>query len=212
MHDETTQVPLLQVAEPFCAKQTMPQPPQLLGSFVVVVSQPFPELPSQSALPAAHDVTVQTLLVHAGVPPWGGQTLPQALQLLTLLVVLISHPFAALPSQLAKPALHTIEHCPPPQDGAPLLLLHAAPHAPQFDTFVASCTSQPSAGLPLQSAYPALHAATTQDPFEHPGVALGVEQTVPQPPQFAGLLLRFTSQPSAELPLQLALGTVHAPS
>ena len=42
------QVPL-QVAVPLVLLQTMPQPPQLLVELFVLVSQPSPTLPSQSA-------------------------------------------------------------------------------------------------------------------------------------------------------------------
>lgn len=132
LHERTAQLPAVHVGVPLATKQVIPQPPQWFVSVVVVVSQPFIELPSQSRLPAAHIDTPQVLLRHAGVPPCGGQTMPQVPQLLTFDVVLISHPFATLRSQLAKPTLQVIEHMPVEHAGVPLFVLHAAPQLPQF--------------------------------------------------------------------------------
>jgi hypothetical protein len=99
LHDATVQLPAEHPAVPFATKQASPQPPQFWGSFVVVVSQPFAEFPSQSPLPAAQDETVQMLFTQAGVPPWGGQTLLQLPQLFTLVLVWTSHPSVTLKLQ-----------------------------------------------------------------------------------------------------------------
>ena len=46
--------------------------------------------------------------VHAAEAFWNAHVLPQLPQLLVLLLVLISHPSAALLLQLLNPALHVI--------------------------------------------------------------------------------------------------------
>jgi hypothetical protein len=99
LHDAIVQLPAEQPAVPFAMKHARPQPPQLFGSEVVVVSQPLLELPSQSPLPGAQDDTVQVLLTQAGVPPWGGQTLLHEPQLLTFVLVWTSQPFDTSRSQ-----------------------------------------------------------------------------------------------------------------
>jgi hypothetical protein len=86
---------------------------------------------------------------------------------------------------------------------APLLqlcpLVHAWPHAPQLLVSVFVLTSQPSAGLPLQSWKPALQVWTAQAPSWQAGVPLGTEQTAPHPPQLLASVFVLTSQPSALL-------------
>jgi hypothetical protein len=215
--DATKQVPPAQLAVPFAAKQARPQPPQCWTLFVVLVSQPLTELPSQSPKPAAQLETVHWLFEHAGVPPCGGHTLLHAPQLLTLVVVLISQPFPTAMSQFWKPALQAIEHWPPAHDGTPLFALHAAPQPPQFAALVLTLTSQPFAWMPSQSAKPALHEPTTQLPFEQAAVAFGTLQTRPHIPQLAAAVLRLVSQPSWAMRLQSAKGgahwfTAHAPA
>jgi hypothetical protein len=72
---------------------------------------------------------------------------------LTLVFVLVSQPFAGLPSQLPKPELQleTVQ-LPPEQPGVPLGAEHALLQAPQWPTVVLVLISQPSGTLPLQSA------------------------------------------------------------
>jgi hypothetical protein len=53
--------------------------------------------------------------------------------------------------------------------------------------------------LPSQLANPAAHVGT-QVPLAHVVVPFAFEQTVPHAPQFAVLVFRFASQPSAALP------------
>ena len=77
------------------------------------------------------------------------------------------------------------------------------PQAPQLLGSTTTWTSQPSAGWPLQSAYPALQPAILQLPAEHAGVALAKRQVLPQTPQLLTLVLRLVSQPSAALLSQL---------
>jgi hypothetical protein len=71
--------------------------------------------------------------------------------------VFTSQPFAALPSQLPKPALHVPSvHVPEEHDSAAFAKSHTAPHVPQL-VFVVSLVSQPFAALPSQLPKPAAH-------------------------------------------------------
>jgi len=81
---------------------------------------------------------------------------------------------------------------------------HALPQAPQWLELVARLTSQPSAGLPLQSAKPALQLPTRHAPATQAATALAGAQTVPQAPQLLTVVWVFTSQPSAAERLQSA--------
>jgi hypothetical protein len=209
-HERTAQFPAVQVGVPLATKQAMPQPPQLFTSVVVVVSQPFAVLPSQSPLPAAHIDTPHVLFTQAGVPPCGGQTVPHMAQLLTFDVVLISQPLATLVSQLAKPTLHEIVHIPLMHPGVPLFVLHPAPQDPQCCVLVFRFVSHPLAATPSQSPNPALHIAIVQPPFEHAAVAFASMQIVPHAPQLFAFVLTFVSQPSPAMRLQSAKGGAHA--
>jgi hypothetical protein len=133
-------VPLLQVAVALAgAGQTWPQAPQLLGSLVTFVSQPSAASPLQSPNPALQVAISQVPLTQAGVACAAPQTWPHPPQLLmSLPPMLVSQPFAELPSQLAKPGLHVLTvqtpawQVPVPfatgQDGAPGA--SAKPHVP----------------------------------------------------------------------------------
>lgn len=87
--------------------------------------------------------TAQVVLMHVGVPFATVQVVPHVPQALTLFVVAVSQPLATFPSQLPKPEEQAIEHVPDVQEGEPLTALHAAAHAPQFDTLVPVFVSQP---------------------------------------------------------------------
>ena len=93
---------------------------------------------------------------------------------------------------------------PPAHDGVLCGTLQMFEQVPHADVVVVRSTSQPSAGLPLQSAKPALHAAMVQPPLLHAARALARVHAVPQLPQLVVLEPRFASQPSAALPLQSA--------
>ncbi len=96
----------------------------------------------------------------------------------------VSQPFAALPSQLPRPALQVN----PQTDAvhvalAPVGAAQARPHIPQLPRLVRVSTSQPSEGLPLQSAKPVRHV-NPQMPVLHVAVALaGAVQARPHIPQ-----------------------------
>ncbi len=187
------------------------QPPQLFGSVLRLISQPFAALWSQSSKPVSHDVTEQAnpvlVLLHASVAWVVLQTLPHAPQLLVV-VVAVSQPFTALPSQSAKPGAHVILHVEATQVPVPPLWLHALPHAPQLLGSFVRLISQPLAGFASQSAKPALQAATAHFEAAHVSVASFVLHASPQPPQFFGSLVVLTSQPFAGLPSQSAVPAV----
>ena len=210
-----TQAPLVQVAEPLAAEQTMPQPPQLLMSVCVLISQPSVFLLAlQSAKP-----TVQAPLQIPPVQLWLAMWLveqaePQPPQLFGSAPVEISQPSVSLSAlQSEKPVLHAPSQIPPAQSRVEMLfdeqLFVQLPHA---DGVVVMFVSQPSAGFMLQSPKPAVHMDTAQRPLMQMGEPLAVEQTMPQPPQLLMSLLVLISQPSVFLfPLQSANPVVQAP-
>lgn len=101
--------------------------------------------------------------------------------------MLVSQPFAALPSQLAKPALHeATPHAPAEQPAVPFSTAgQTLPQAPQLVTLDAVLVSQPSAP-PLQSLKGALQRIPQTPPPQTAAPFGAPPQTLPQPPQFAG--------------------------
>jgi hypothetical protein len=75
----SVQVPVAQDSDAFARSQSVPQPPQLLR-LVSIVSQPLPELPSQSPRPALQLEMPQVPFTQFGVPPVAEQTLPHVPQ------------------------------------------------------------------------------------------------------------------------------------
>jgi hypothetical protein len=159
-----------------------------------------------------HDGT-QLVPLHE-VLPWAFEhATPHAPQFVVV-VVAVSQPLFALPSQLPQPALQPGAQSPLPHATVPWLLLHCVPHAPQLLVLVKRFVSQPLFGLPSQLPKPALHAGeqlpATQDvePFE-------LVHAVPQVPQLV-VVVRLVSQPSLALALQLPQPPLqlmeHAPS
>lgn len=132
--------------------QAVAQFPQCAGSFVRLASQPSPAPPLQLPNPESH-VTPHTLAVHLAVP-WG---LPPRLQGLHepqcdgSLVVAVSHPLPAFPSQLPHPEAQLIPQVEPEHVGVPFTLLQTPAQDPQWAGSVLKLTSQPLAALPSQS-------------------------------------------------------------
>jgi hypothetical protein len=183
LHVPSVQVPLTQVSLAFARLQTAPHAPQFARLVFVLVSQPLPELPSQSPRPGLHVDTPQTAPTQFGVPPEAGHTLPHVLQLLTSEFVFVSQPLFGLPSQFLNPEEHVGTQAPPVQAVVPFVLVHWTPQAPQLDTVVIA-VSQPLRALPSQLPNPALHVGT-QAPAAHVVVPFGFVHASPQPPQFA---------------------------
>ncbi|MFT5359197.1 MAG: hypothetical protein ACI9KE_006440 [Polyangiales bacterium] len=107
----TEQVPPPQPPVPLAMLHAMPQPLQ----FVVVsreVSQPLPEIPSQSPRSGAQLDSSQAPVMHVGVPPERLHGTPQPPQLVSVRR-LVSQPLAASPSQSSQPvAQAVIRHDP----------------------------------------------------------------------------------------------------
>jgi hypothetical protein len=180
------QTPATQLVVPFAFVQAMPQPPQLLMSVVVGVSQPFFGLPSQSAKPALQ-VGTQTPAVHAVEPCAFEQAMPQPPQLLIFDAKTASQPLTALPSQLPVPALQVGLHAPAEHVVEPFGFTHCVVHAPQLLTFVLVLVSHPFATLPSQLPKPALHAIE-HDPSAQLAVPFVELHALPQVPQLPVLV------------------------
>lgn len=198
-------------------EQTIPHPPQLLGSVFVSISHPSVFLFAlQSALPAAH-VPLQTLAAQVRVCiPAFEQAIPHPPQLSALEVVSSSHPFVRLllsqsPAPVAHVPLHwlfaQVRVCMPPAE-------QAIPHPPQLSAFVVVSISHPSVNLSLlQSAVPELQAPVQAPPAQAGAEMLLLEQAAPQRPQFAVSVWRLTSQPFVRLSLsQSPKPESHAPT
>lgn len=98
------QLPALHEVVPCALVHPSPQAPQLLTLFVRFVSQPLFGFPSQLPQPPRH-AGAQPPETQAVLPFGLTQVWPQPPQLLTLVLMLVSHPLPELPSQLAKPGV-----------------------------------------------------------------------------------------------------------
>ncbi len=138
-------------------------------------------------------------LAEAWSNPQGVPQEPQSVRVL----VLVSQPLDALPSQSAYPLAHPGTHWPPWQEVLPWLLVHLSLQLPQLLESVFRLTSQPLDALPSQLAKPASQLPIEQVPVEQLADALGKLHGVPQPPQLDNVLV-LVSQPSLGFPLQLS--------
>ncbi len=119
-------------------------------------------------------------------------------QWLLSVLVLISHPFAATPSQFAKPELHVPSPQTPAVHVAPAFAkAQRMPHPPQLFTLLPSTfVSQPFAGAPSQSPNPDAHTPTTHvDAAQACTLTLASEHVVVHDPQCAGSLAVRTQSP-----------------
>jgi len=114
--------------------QTVPQAPQLVLLVLVLTSQPLAALPSQSAKPVAQAASVQAPALQVVVALGNTQARPHPPQWVALVVVSVSQPFAAVPSQSPKPGEHrTTAQVPSVQPWVAVLArAQAVPHAPQL--------------------------------------------------------------------------------
>jgi hypothetical protein len=104
-----------------------------------------------------------------------GHITPQAPQLRASPARLVSQPLATLLSQLPKPVEQLMRQVALLHEAVPLVLLHAAPQAPQLEG--SFCTSRQ---VPLHTVCPLGHV-DTQTPAEH---TVPDAHTRPQAPQF----------------------------
>lgn len=186
---------------PWFELHVLPQAPQL-ETLARFASHPLAALPSQFAKPPTH-VSEQTPPPHDGVAFAPLQTLPHAPQFERLASVFVSQPFVATWSQSPKPAAHDCTwQTPVGQVPVAFAGLHVLPQLPQF-AVVCVLVSQPSAGLPLQSAQPELHDATPHVVPVHAAVPFAVVHLMPQPPQLFTSSWMTVSHPLPALPSQL---------
>jgi hypothetical protein len=191
---------------------TRPHAPQLRGSFAMLVSQPSPALPLQSAKPALHVPMPHAPPMHPAVALAGLEhgALHEP-QWLTLVSVLTSQPSAEFMLQSANgrahvptphtPALHAA--APPGGTG------HALPQRLQLSMSVLRLVSQPLRGLPSQSAKPGLQRTSRHAPIAQSLTALARLHARPQAPQCASVVRVSTSQPLSSLPSQSAKPAAH---
>jgi hypothetical protein len=149
LHVDPTHVPV-----PPDWLQPLPQPPQLFASLVVLISQPFPALLSQSAKPELHDEIEHVDPEHASVALFVLHALPQPPQLFLSVAVLTSQPFAPLPSQSAVFATLQLDtsHALFLQSSAAPVIGQAPAHEPQWLLSVAVSISHPFAAFLSQFA------------------------------------------------------------
>lgn len=120
----------------------------------------------------------------------------------------VSQPFAALPSQFAKPVRHVGTQAPAVHAVVPCRLVHPAPQVPQFATLDWVSTSQPLAACPSQFAKPGLHVPSVQTPATQLSLALASVQSALHPPQSVRVLM-LRSHPLSGFPSQLANPEAH---
>jgi hypothetical protein len=129
-----------------------PSPPH-----AVHVPLPLQTMLVPQAVPAAANITLQVLLVHAAAEhgPFPGHTLPHAPQLFGS-VRGVSQPSAGLVLQSPKPWLQDCSlQVPLVQVAVALAKLHWRPHAPQLLTSAMRLTQ-----VPLQTVWPDGHCVT----------------------------------------------------
>jgi hypothetical protein len=206
------QVPVAQVAVALAAPgQVIPHTPQWVRVVRRSTSQPLSIIPSQLPRPESQPAMAHTEATHEAAPPAAVHTRPQEPQLPVLTRVSTSQPFAASPSQFAKPDVHVKPQPPAVHVVTALARMgHALRHVPQWVSELRVSTSQPLVASPSQSAKPVMHDPTVQLPAVHEGVALGVEHALLHAPQCAVLVPRLTSQPSVAVVLQSAKPMLHA--
>jgi hypothetical protein len=137
--------------------------------------------------------------------------MPQPPQWATLVWVLVSQPFCALPSQLSKPAAQPVSvHVEAMHTSVELDAAHARPQPPQWVALVRVSASQPLVTSPSQSEKPAVQVSAHM-PTAQAGTALGAPgQDVPQAPQWVALVRVSVSQPLVGLLSQLPKPIAHA--
>lgn len=144
----SVQVPDAQLSPAFGMSQPSPQPPQFVSE-LSAVSQPLASSPSQFAKPALHVSSVQLPLPHDEAAFDSEHIVPQLPQLAAVLSA-VSQPFAASPSQLAKPLLQLeTAQAPAVHASTEFARLQMVPQVPQFAT-VLSAVSQPFDESPSQ--------------------------------------------------------------
>jgi hypothetical protein len=206
---------LAQLAVPLFALHTWSQPPQLFGSFVVLVAQPAAAV-SQLAIPTTLQLdTAHAEFVQTSFAPGTAHDLAHTPQLFGSLAELISQPSATLPLQSLKPVLHAMLHFDAVQLGVPLFVLHGDAHDPQWSTSVFVSTHAALAPPPggqsvgsvvLLHCWPQLTPSHVETPFDGTGHTLHDEV----PHELVDVLTRQTA--AAPVPqLCVPAGQTHWP-
>jgi hypothetical protein len=186
----TAQPPPMHAAVALGTLQALPQTRQLRGSLSSSVSQPLAVLPSQSPRPMLQADRWHTPAAHTALPPSTLQALPQAaavgqggvevgLAAVGRVAVTVGEALGALAHDAAARAAR---RGAVGDRGA----RHAARAAVGGGAWV--LVSQPLAPSPSQSPKGALQRPTPQRPATQAGVPLTVAHTVPQAPQWMGLV------------------------
>lgn len=175
--------------------QLVLQLPHAVAVLVRSVSQPLASIESQLPKPASHIPIAHEPLEQVAVALARLHGVPQVPQF-DVVVSDVSQPSGLDILQLPQPASQVVSvQLPLAHDSEALGSAQETPHAPQSLVVVVE-RSQPSAGIPLQSAQPASQAAIAQPPETHISTACGRLHAMPQPPQLFTSLERLTSQPS----------------
>jgi hypothetical protein len=167
-HVSSAHLPFVHAALPFANEQALLQNAQ--SSIVPSgVSQPSAVFALQSAVPGMQGFGWHLPCLHVSKAV---HCVPHVPQLLGSLESSPSQPFAGSLSQSSNPALHAPSvQLPETHAAIAFCAVHKVPQVPQFAGSVAVTASQPLLASASQSANPALHAPTMQDP---PGVQAGV--------------------------------------
>jgi hypothetical protein len=185
---------------------TVPHVPQLVLSVCKSTQRPADiALAPQIDCPIAHAPT-HALETHVTEPPAGAvHARPHAPQCVALVTVLVSQPFAAIPSQSPKPTLQRCEHTLVAHVAVWFgPATHARPQAPQCAIAVRVSVSQPFAAMASQLPKPIAQVIPQAD-IAQDGVAFGaVAHARPHAPQFAALVVV-----STHTPLHAIVGRVH---
>jgi hypothetical protein len=186
-HLDTAQAEFVHTSDAVVEEHTCPQEPQLFGSFVRPISQPFAALWSQSWKPAVHDATEQVDAAHVSTAfavLHGVEQEPQCFGS----VVRATHAAFAPPSGGHKVGVaawgHDSPQLVPSHVETPFAgmghTLHEAPHE-----LVEALSRQVAAALPTTQLW--VPAGHTQLP---PSQTVPPEHAWPHAPQFIALLER----------------------
>ncbi len=184
-------------------QEEVPQLPRLLL---------FAHVPAQAWKPALQvnpQFVPSQVVIEFGVVEHAVQSAPQLVTAVLL---------TQAPPHRWKPALHAPwTHEPATHVAVAFANEQPCPQVPQLATLALVLVSQPSTGIVLQSAKPALQASSAQVLAVQAAVAFANEQPCPQEAQFATLLVRSVSQPLTTLLSQsprpaAQLDSVHTPA
>jgi hypothetical protein len=181
---------------------------QLFTSLRRLASHPLATLPSQLSKPGLQAIPhVEPL--QLATPLFMLQAWPQEPQLPMEVVVFVSHPLPAMPSQSAYGEVQLpMAHAPFEHAAVAFGRLQTVLQPPQWLASVCRFVSQPFAGLPSQSPKPGLHTIAQEPPVQV-GVPFVALQALPHAPQLPALVERFVSQPFAGLLSQSPKVPVH---